>query len=64
MGGGGANDRMTDKPLLTLLSQKDLEALLLTADDFDRLLLGEPEPYAAQNGSNQPTGDGPYQLRQ
>ena len=55
---------MTDKPLLTLLGQKDLEALLLTADELDRLLLGEPEHYAAQNGSNQPTDDGPHQLRQ
>ena len=58
MGGGGADDRMTDTPLITLLSQNDLDALRLIADDLDRLLLGEIAHYAAQHGSNQPTGDG------
>lgn len=57
MGGGGADDRMTDTPLLTLLSQNDLDALQLTADDLNHLFLGELEHYAAQHGSNQPTGD-------
>ena len=48
---------MTDPPLLTLLSQNDLDALQLTADDLDHLFLGELEHYAAQHDLNQPTGD-------
>ena len=39
MGGGGDDGRMTDTPLLTLLIQNDLDALQLTADNLDRLLL-------------------------
>ena len=64
MGGGGADDRMTDTPLFTLLSQSDLDALQLTADDLNHLLLGELEHYAAQDGSNQPTSDATHQLSQ
>ena len=48
---------MTDTPLFTLLSQNDLDALQLTADDLDHLFLSELEHYAAQHGSNQPRGD-------
>ena len=48
---------MNDTPLLTLLSQNDLDALQLTADDLNHLFLGELEHYAAQHVLNQPTGD-------
>ena len=64
MGGGGADDRMTDKSLLTLLSQKDLESLRLTADDLDRLLLGKLEHYDAQDDPDQPIGDAAHQPSQ
>ena len=55
---------MTDKSLLTLLSQKDLESLRLTADDLDRLLLGKLEHYDAQDDPDQPIGDAAHQPSQ
>ena len=53
---------MTDKPMLMLLSQNDLDALRLTANDLDHMLLCKLERY--DDGLNQPTGDATHQPSQ
>ena len=56
-----AKNRITGKPLLTLLNQNDLDTLRLTADDFDDLLLNKLERCDAQKQQvNQTIEDNPF----
>lgn len=52
---------MTDEPLLTLMTESDCEALRLTDDDLERLLLGQLAHCDAEGDSNPPTSDAPHQ---